>query len=96
MIKDEDGWKELAKKAAELKFDGCTGVADFHLPCCYHHDLMYRTGKDIYGTEVSRKEADYEFMLCIQSRSRLGKFSPMAFVRWVGVRLLASRAWKGK
>ena len=89
-------WELIRRKAKELGADGCSGVPDFHVDCCLHHDIMYRTGMDVNGKEVTRAEADAEFRRCHQERSRFGKASPMAFWRWVGVRLFGGSAWKGK
>jgi hypothetical protein len=87
----EKEYQLLQDKAAELKFDGCTGVIDFYVDCCNHHDFMYRTGNNIRGIPVSRKEADAEFRRCMQSRSRLGICNPMSWWRWIGVRLFGRR-----
>ena len=81
-------WERVRAKAKELGSDGCTGVKDFHLDCCLLHDIYYRTGADLDGSPVSRREADAALRKCIQSRSALGKASPLAAIRWIGTRLL--------
>jgi len=90
-MKDEQYWKDIETKAQELGSDGCTVVADFYLPCCYEHDIAYRTGCDVYGNPVTRAHADSEFRRCMQSRSRLGILNPMSWWRWIGVRLFGRR-----
>ena len=77
----------MRARAEQLGSDGCTGVKDFHKDCCLLHDIFYRTGVDLAGNPVSRAEADATLRDCIRSRSRFGRFSPMAAVRWAGVRM---------
>lgn len=79
----------IRKRAKELESDGCTGVRDFRVDCCYHHDIMWRTGHTIDGCPVTPREANRIFRECIQERSWLGKFSPMSWIRWAGVSLVA-------
>jgi hypothetical protein len=91
----------VREKAAELGADGCTGVPEFYRDCCLLHDIAYRTGRNpaaLYlGREefITRSEADQLFRDCMQQRSKLGKFNPMSWWRWAGVRLFASKAWRG-
>jgi hypothetical protein len=82
-----DYWDLVRAKAKELNSDGCTVVADIYVDCCFEHDLAYRTGLTVYGDPITRKEADVRFRKCIQSHSKLGKFSPLSWVRYAGVRL---------
>lgn len=95
-----DEYRELVRaKAIELKSDGCTGVPDFHVDGCYEHDIAYRTGKDIYGNPITRAEADRRFRIYHQKHSylaklKLGFFSPMAWWRWAGVRVLGRKAYQ--
>ena len=81
-------WDRVRARAKELNSDGCTGVKDFYKDCCLLHDIYYRTGADLDGQPVTRREADALLRDCIRSRSRLGKWSPLALVRWTGTRLL--------
>ncbi len=69
-------WEELEKQT-----DHCSGVAEWYADCCREHDFNYRT------KIVSRAEADRRFRQCMQSKSKLGRFSPVSWVRWSGVRL---------
>ena len=82
-------------QAAALGADGCSGVPDFYLDCCLAHDIAYRTGRDFRGNVSTRAEADAGFRRCMQSQSPFGVFSPMAWWRWVGVRLFGGRSWQG-
>ncbi len=75
----------IRKMAKAIGSDGCTGVSDIYLDCCYHHDIMWRTGHDINGKRRSTADANRIFRDCIQERSIAGKFSPVSWVRWVGV-----------
>ena len=76
------------QRAQELGSDGCTGVRDWRVHCCYEHDVYYLTGADLDGQPVSRAEADRRFRHCIQKASPLGVWSPFAWWRWAGVRVL--------
>lgn len=84
---DKNYWVKVYEVAKELNSDGCTGVRDYYINCCYDHDIAYRTGKTIYGKPISKREADKRFRQCIQSRSKLGVFSPMSWWRWAAVSL---------
>lgn len=86
----------VRQEAKRMKSDGCTGVADAHVDCCYEHDLAYRTGKDPRSAFrngwqdapiLPRSEADARLRRCIQDESPFGVLSPMSWVRWAGVRL---------
>ena len=68
-----------------ISSDGCTGVSDFYRDCCVIHDLAYRGGIDPWGQPITRHQANINFRQCIQSRSTLGRFSPMSWIRWAGV-----------
>lgn len=89
-----DHWERVRSIAAALGSDGCSGVPDFHLDACLEHDIHYRTGKTIYGTPLTRAQADARFRRCIQQRSIFGRFSPMAWWRWAGVRLFGGASWQ--
>lgn len=78
-----------------LGSDGCTGVADWYLIACYDHDIAYRTGLTLDGRPLTRAEADRRFRWAIQHESRLGRLAPMAWWRWIGVRLFGYFAWGG-
>jgi hypothetical protein len=45
---------------------------------------------------ITRGEADKRFRQCNQKKSKLGKWSPFAAWRWVGVRLLGRKIWAGR
>ena len=94
MNKDKEYWKKVAHKAIDLESDGCTGVPDFYIECCYEHDIHYRTHKTLEGQDITRAEADKQLRECIQSKSKLGIFNPMSWWRWLGVRLGAKTAWE--
>lgn len=40
-----------------------------------------------HAIPLSRSAADARFRRCLQKHSKLGKFSPMSWWRWVGVRI---------
>lgn len=93
-MKDEQYWNRVRKWATEAGSDGCTLVTQLYQDCCFEHDHAYRTGTDLAGNKVSRSEADATFRRCIQSRSKLGKFSPISWVRWIGVRIGGRFMWR--
>ena len=79
-----------------IKSDGCTGVKDFYRDCCVIHDLAYRYAINPWGASVSRSQADAGLRACIQSKSLLGAFSPVSWVRWAGVRIFGRFHYKPK
>jgi hypothetical protein len=84
----DDEWTRVRTLAASLGSDGCTGVSELYHPCCELHDCLYRTGvswRD--GTPVTRAHADQAFRQCMQQRSPFKAASPVAWLRWLGVRL---------
>lgn len=95
-------WAWLRREAESRGFDGCTGVSELYHLCCLEHDFAYRTGlcprAYFVGRYVqpTRRATDARFRRCMQEMSPLGVASPVALIRWIGVRLLAGRAWKGK
>lgn len=84
MVKDDAYWQAITDEAKRRGSDGCTVVKDFHQVCCYEHDIHWN-GTRLDGTPISRAQANREFRQCIQSRSKLGRFSPLSWLRWVGV-----------
>lgn len=84
----EEPSSDYAEKLSKaINSDGCTGVAEIHHNCCVYHDLGYRYGFDIYHRPVSRAEVDMNFRRCMQQDSKLGRFDPVSWVRWAGVRI---------
>jgi hypothetical protein len=84
-----EDWAAFEKASASVGSNGCTGVPDFYRSCCDVHDYFYRTGRSWRdGTPVSRAEADRVLRACIQTRSLIGRFSPLSWIRWGAVRLL--------
>lgn len=86
-------WADVREWAADLESDGCTGVPDFFLDACLEHDCHYRVHEWIDGTPILRSEADARFRHVIQDRSVVGVLSPMAWWRWMGVRVFGRGAW---
>lgn len=81
-------WDRIRQLAADLQSDGCTVVTEAFRDCCLLHDILYKTGTDPdTGVAVSRRDADVALRHCIQSRSRLGRLSPVAWWRYLGVRV---------
>lgn len=82
-------WERVRDKAGELGTDGCSYVSGAYVECCMEHDIFYRTGRTLDGKPITKREADARLRACMQSRSRLGFFSPLAWLRWTGLRLKA-------
>jgi hypothetical protein len=93
--KDEAYWQLVRDIAEAIESDGCTGVIDFYLDCCLEHDIAYRLGCNIFGEPLSRAQADASLRRCIQAKSRFGRLSPMAFLRWLGVRVFGRKSYRG-
>lgn len=78
---------------AGVHSDGCTKIPDIHVHCCWQHDYCYQLGMDpreaFRGniTPISRREADALFRQCMECEDPLGRFSPLAWWRWAGVRV---------
>lgn len=55
----------------------------------FYHDVMIRTGMDLNGQAITRKEADVLFWECNRQRAqlRLSWLSPRSAIRYLGVRL---------
>lgn len=79
---DVGWWDTLTQKALAINADGCTKVTQAFKPCCFLHDLLWSQARN----EDEFKTADQLFRRCIQQRSRLGRFSPLSHIRYVGVR----------
>lgn len=91
-------WRKLTQRDfAEIGLfiatDGCTGVPDFYLDCCIIHDWWYRTHRNLDGTPITFDEANKALECCIRSKSWFGRFSPMAYWRYWGVREFGKKAW---
>lgn len=91
---EQEYWKSVRDRAAELKSDGCTGVVDFYKDCCLLHDIFYRTHRNLFGEPITKAEADKALRDCIRKKSRFGFWNPMATWRWLGVKFFARRAWE--
>lgn len=92
-------WKEftefdLKRIESFVDSDGCTGVPDFYHWGCVLHDWCYRTHIDFAGSDITKDQADLLLRDYIRSKSLFGRFSPMAWWRWRGVKYLAERPWE--
>lgn len=88
-------WQRVGEKARELVSDGCTMGTSLFRPCCLEHDIHYRTGRTLGGRRLTRRGADERFLRCMQRRSKLGWWSPVAWIRYGAVRAFGGRAWQG-
>ena len=89
-------WADIHAQAKKLGSDGCTGVPDWFLWSCLEHDVHYRLHKFLSGDDIDKRTADYVLRVRVQQGSYLGAFSPVSWIRWLGVTLLpaAKRAWR--
>lgn len=82
--------------------DGCTGVVDWYVHCCWAHDFGYQTGFDPFqwykGQSIVQSFSDTNTKLrhCIQCESKLGRLNPVSWVRWVGVTAFGRLFWHPK
>lgn len=77
---------DVKAKALELGSDGCTGVPDVYLHCCYEHDIHCKTHHTMRGVPISSAEAAQRFRDCIQAHSSFRWLNPLSWWRWFGVR----------
>jgi hypothetical protein len=89
---DKGYWQRIAEWATGNS-DGCTGVKDIYVECCWEHDFHFRYGHTLDGDPITFKESNAQFRRCIQSRSKLGRFSPLSWIRWAGVTLGGKHIW---
>ena len=85
--------RDYAEIGVFVATDGCSGVPDFYLNCCIIHDWWYRTHRNLDGTPITKTQADKGLKECIQADSVLGRFSPMAWWRYWGVKKFGRKAW---
>jgi len=86
-------WRTVAHIAKAIKSDGCTGVPDFYARACLEHDVHYRCHTTIWGTPITKAEADWILHRRIQQWSALGWFSPMSWWRWWVLRGFVHQPW---
>lgn len=59
---------------------------------------LYRAGRFaacwLLAQRITRAEADMRLRQCLMNHSKLGRYSPMAWWRWLGVRIGARHAWR--
>lgn len=89
----EDYWQRVRAEADVLASDGCTMATSAMRDCCLEHDVAYRLHRTVTGEPLTREEADVRFRACMQRRSRLGWYSPMAWLRYAAVRAFGARGW---
>lgn len=82
--------------APAIKSDGCTLVSELYHECCVVHDLGYEFDIDPWGRPSSKTQTDTTYRRCMQARSRLGRFQPISWVRYIGVSLFGGRFKKNK
>ena len=90
---DKPYWGDVHVIANALSADGCTGVVDYLYWTCLEHDIHYRLHKMLNGREIVKRDADYIFRVRIQQGSGMGVFSPIAWIRWFGVKVFGGKAW---
>lgn len=103
-------WNWIKSEAALIDTDGCSGVTGLRIDCCFEHDLGYYYAKDphdayikyrggllepwLHAKSIDRAGVDARFRKCLQNRSALGRWSPMALWRWAGVRIGGESRWE--
>ena len=85
-------WTTLAVWAAK-ESDGCTGVKDWWVEACWEQDWHWRYAVTLYGDPITFDESNARFRRSIQMRSHLGRFNPLSWIRWLGVRRLGRHIW---
>jgi hypothetical protein len=92
-LEDIQYWNTIEWWAKNYGSDGCSGVKDFYIQSCWEHDFHFRYAKTLFGDPITFNEANERFRQAIQMRSRWGRFSPMSWWRWIGVRAFGRAAW---
>lgn len=87
-------YERLREIADEKGFDGCTMATGARKDCCAEHDFHYRYHIRLSGEPITRKEADDILLRCMQRRGWFGWWSPVAWGRFVAVRLFGAKAWE--
>ena len=97
-------WRLVRTMARDVyRSDGGSGEPDFRVDSCLEHDLFFRSGRRwaVHGGElmafeiVTRDWANERFRYVNQRMSYFGRWSPMAWWRWLGVTYLpfSSDTW---
>ena len=90
-------WDRVKALAWALKGDGCSGGAPDlnYRPCCDRHDIHYKTGFDLDGTRITRKQADGMFFDCMKEHGKVPILGTLIlpFLYWGAVRLFGETAW---
>lgn len=87
-------WECIERRAKELKSDGCTGTGEWFRASCLEHDIHTRTHKTFFDDPITFQQAAYAIRRRVQQASVLGVFSPVSWVRWLGVEIGGRIAWK--
>src|SRR3990167_3372923 len=87
-------WQQVDAIAKELHSDGCTGIPDFFSRACLEHDIHYRTHQTIFGTPITKDEADWIMKRRVQQWSWFREFSPMAQWRFWFLRGFVRKPWE--
>ena len=103
-------WDWIESEAAVIGTDGCSKVTGAYRRCCLQHDLSYFYAaapasayrlfiagtSNFWGhaTRIDRATADAAFRRCIQAHSKAGFWSPVALMRWLGVKIGGQGAWE--
>lgn len=81
--------------------DGCTGVADWFVFCCWAHDFAFQTGSNPYslyqgkGTvPQSRACSNRKLRWCMQVKSFWGRWFIPSWIRYWGVSLFGRWFYK--
>ena len=92
---DSTYWTRVRDLADQIGSDGCTMATGARRDCCLEHDIAYALHRTVDGVPIhTRAEADARFLACLQRHSRLGWWSPLAWVRYAAVRAGGQRAWR--
>ena len=104
-------WDWIESVGALIKTDGCSKVTGAFRKQCRAHDLAYFHARDpvdayrrcvagdagywMNALPITKGEADAALRRGMQSDSPVGFFSPLAAIRWLGLKLAGGKAWNG-
>lgn len=78
-------WKFIEDEAKAIKSDGCTGVSEWHQPCCFEHDLACYWKKDprsAYAFYTAEENGPYWSMAAPMSRREADYMFAVCNFQW--------------
>lgn len=103
-------WDWVNAECALIKSDGCSKSLELYHQACQQHDLCYFYAKSPHSAytrylegeidpwehaeAITKGASDAMFRREMQAHSRFGRFSPMSWWRFVGLKIFGGHAWR--